>query len=196
MWILPPITSMLQPVAFGGARLKLAAAYRKTYYSRRNLSLEADISYGFRNRDVNGTISLERKYNPFKNGKYRFKAGRNFEFIYPGDAWVNVLKRSNIYLNNSFELGHELEIVNGLTLMNDFEIALRRSVSNLIRIMLLITRFVCILLRECGMRENTGKKYFSAPGGPLFMCCGKKDSKDYSKVKLILITSNSVYSRI
>ena len=26
MWILPPITSMLQPVAFGGARLKLAAA--------------------------------------------------------------------------------------------------------------------------------------------------------------------------
>ena len=130
MWILPPITSMLQPVAFGGARLKLAAAYRKTYYSRRNLSLEADISYGFRNRDVNGTISLERKYNPFKNGKYRFKAGRNFEFIYPGDAWVNVLKRSNIYLNNSFELGHELEIVNGLTLMNDFEIALRRSVSN------------------------------------------------------------------
>ncbi|MBL0269392.1 MAG: hypothetical protein IPP99_12180 [Chitinophagaceae bacterium] len=44
-------TSMLQPVAFGGARLKLAAAYRKTYYSRRNLSLEADISYGFRNRD-------------------------------------------------------------------------------------------------------------------------------------------------
>lgn len=130
MWILPPITSMIQPVAFGGARLKLAAAYRKTFYSRKNLSIEGDISYGFRNHDINGKLALERKYNPFRNGKYKIQAGRSFEFIYPGDAWVNVLKRSNIYLNNSIELGHEIELFNGVTLMNDFEVAFRRSVAN------------------------------------------------------------------
>lgn len=130
MWILPPVTSLIQPIAFGGARLKLAAAYRKTFSSRKNLSLEADISYGFRNHDINGTVGLQRMYNPFNRGKYSIKAGRNFEFIYPGDAWVNVLKRSNIYLNNSIEVGHELELFNGFTLMNKFEIAFRRSVSD------------------------------------------------------------------
>lgn len=130
MWILPPATSLIQPVAFGGARLKIAGAYRKTFPSRKNLSLEADLSYGFRNHDVNGTVGLQRMYNPFSRGKYSIRAGRNFEFIYAGDAWINVLKRSNIYLNNSLELQHELEIFHGVVLMNTLEVALRRSVSN------------------------------------------------------------------
>jgi len=130
MWIIPPITSLIQPIAFGGIRLKLAGAYRKTYTSRKNLSLEADLSYGFRNHDVNGTISLQRMYNPFSRGMFKIKGGRNFEFIYPGDAWVNVLKRSNIYLNNSVEASHEIQIINGVTIMNSFEVAFRRSVSD------------------------------------------------------------------
>lgn len=130
MWILPPITSLIQPIAFGGARLKVAGAYRKTYPSRKNLSLEADLNYGFRNHDLNGTIGLRRKYNPFNQGQFNLIAGRNFEFIYPGDAWVNVLKRSNIYLNTSLEASHELEIINGVRLMNRFEVAFRRSVAD------------------------------------------------------------------
>lgn len=130
MWILPPVTSVIQPIAFGGARLKLAAAYRKTFPSRKNLSIEGEVSYGFRNKDVNGSIKLRKLYNPFNRGKYSIEAGRNFEFIYAGDAWVNVLKRSNIYLNNSIAAGHELEIFNGFFLMNKVELALRRSVSD------------------------------------------------------------------
>jgi hypothetical protein len=130
MWILPPVTSLIQPIAFGGARLKLAGAYRKTFVTRKNLSLEADVSYGFRNKDINGTVGLQRMYNPFSRGQYSLRAGRNFEFIYPGDAWVNVLKRSNIYLNNFLELGHELEIFHGIHLQNKFEVAFRRSVSD------------------------------------------------------------------
>ncbi len=130
MWILPPITSLIQPVSFGGARLKLAGAYRKTYPSRKKLEMEADVSYGFRNHDVNGTVALKRLYNPFNRGEFTLSAGRNFEFIYPGDAWVNVLKRSNIYLNNSIEVSHGLEIFHGLRLLNKFEVAFRRSVSD------------------------------------------------------------------
>lgn len=129
-WILPPITSLIQPIAFGGARLKIGGAYRKTYASRKNLSLEADVSYGFRNHDVNGTVGLSRLYNPFSRGRYLIKAGRNFDFIYAGDAWVNVLKRSNIYLNNSLAAEHEIELLNGVQLTTSFEIALRRSVSD------------------------------------------------------------------
>jgi hypothetical protein len=130
MWIVPPITSIVQPIAFGGMRIKAAAAYRRTYPSRKTLSVEGDINYGLRNHDVNGTISVERMYDPFLRSQFKVSAGRNFEFIYPGDAWVNVLKRSNIYLNNSFEVGHEIQLFNGVHLFNKVEVSLRRSVAH------------------------------------------------------------------
>ncbi len=129
-WILPPITALVQPISFGGTRLRLAGAYRKTYIDRTNLSIDADLSYGFRNQDVNGSLSFQRKYDPFRKGQFGIKAGRNFEFIYAGDAWVNVLKRSNIYLNSGLEMNHEIELFNGLTLMNQVELAWRRSVAD------------------------------------------------------------------
>jgi hypothetical protein len=129
-WILPPITALVQPISFGGTRLRLAGAYRKTYIDRTNLSIDADLSYGFRNQDVNGSLSLQRKYDPFQKGQFGIKTGRNFEFIYAGDAWVNVLKRSNIYLNSGLEMNHEIELFNGLTLMNQVELAWRRSVAD------------------------------------------------------------------
>lgn len=130
MWILPPITSLIQPVAFGGTRLKLAGAYRKTFPSRKKLALEADINYGFRNHDVNGGVEVQHLYNPFNKGEFSIKASRNFEFIYAGDAWVNVLKRSNIFLNNAVEINHGLDIFNGVRLLNSFQVAFRRSVSD------------------------------------------------------------------
>ncbi|HEY6063131.1 MAG TPA: DUF5686 and carboxypeptidase regulatory-like domain-containing protein, partial [Chitinophagaceae bacterium] len=130
VWILPPITSLIQPVAFGGIRLKVAGAYRKTFPSRKKLELEADVSYGFRNHDVNGEVGVKRLYNPFNKGEFSIRAGRNFEFIYPGDAWVNVLKRSNIYLNNYLEIEHGLDIFSGFRLLNSFQVAFRRSVSD------------------------------------------------------------------
>ncbi|MFM7672534.1 MAG: DUF5686 and carboxypeptidase regulatory-like domain-containing protein [Bacteroidota bacterium] len=129
-WVLPPITSLIQPISFGGTRLRFAGAYRKTFSDRTNLNLEADLSYGFRNQDLNGSFSMQRKYDPFRRGQFGVKAGRNFEFIYAGDAWVNVLKRSNIYLNSGVELNHERELFNGLTLMNQLEFAWRRSVAD------------------------------------------------------------------
>jgi hypothetical protein len=132
MWILPPLTTIFQPIQFGGTRIRLEAAFRKTYPSRKDIYVQAQLSYGFRNGDINGRIDLKRKYNPFNRGKFNLSAGRDFAFIFEGDAWVNMLKRSNIYLNNYFETGHELELLNGLWLSNQFEIAFRRSVSKYI----------------------------------------------------------------
>ena len=129
-WILPPITSLIQPISFGGTRIRFAGAYRKTFPDRTNINVEADLSYGFRNQDVNGSVSLQRKYNPFRKGQFGVKTGRNFEFIYAGDAWINVLKRSNIYLNTGLEASHEIELFNGFTIMNQVEYAWRRSVAD------------------------------------------------------------------
>jgi Family of unknown function (DUF5686)/CarboxypepD_reg-like domain len=129
-WNLPTITSIYQPFQFGGARLELGVVYTKTYKSRKNLFISSDISYGLRNKDVNGSLALTRMYNPFNRGFYRFELSRDFQYIYEGDAWINMIKRSNFYLNNSFGIGHGLEIANGLFLYTDLDIALRRSLSN------------------------------------------------------------------
>jgi hypothetical protein len=120
---------MYQPFAFGGSRINTSFNYQKTYRSKKDISLNTNLSYGFRNQDVNGSVRLSRKYNPFNRGFYTLSAGRDFQFIFQGDAWINMIKRSNYFLNNFVGAGHGLELLNGLFLYSDAELALRRSVS-------------------------------------------------------------------
>lgn len=128
-WHLSPLISLYQPFAFGGGRINAYASYSKTFASRKNVNLYTNLSYGIRNSDVNGSIELGRLYNPFSRGAYRISAGREFAFIYEGDAWINMIKRNNIYLNNYVGAGHGIEILNGLVLNTDAQLALRRSVN-------------------------------------------------------------------
>jgi hypothetical protein len=60
---------------------------------------------------------------------YGFSAGKEFQFIYQGDAWINMLKRNNVYLNNYVSLNHGIELFNGVSVFTDIDVALRRSVS-------------------------------------------------------------------
>ncbi|HVF80720.1 MAG TPA: DUF5686 family protein [Flavisolibacter sp.] len=129
-WYLPPLVSLYSPFAFGGGRINASIGYGKFFPTRKHIFVNASVSYGLRNSDVNGFIDISRKYNPFNNGYYTVTAKREFQFIYEGDAYINMIKRSNIYLNNEVGVGHGLEIVNGLFLRNELAIALRRSVSN------------------------------------------------------------------
>jgi Family of unknown function (DUF5686)/CarboxypepD_reg-like domain len=129
-WYIPPLPNLYQPFQFGGARIEASFFYNKTFTSRKNLSLNSDISYGFRNKDINGSIYLNRLYNPFHRGYYNISLKKNFEPIFSGDAWINMIKRSNVYLHQAVGLGHSIEIANGLYLFSNVDIAFRRSVSD------------------------------------------------------------------
>ncbi|GAA4732381.1 hypothetical protein GCM10023229_07850 [Flavisolibacter ginsenosidimutans] len=129
-WYLPPIISLYSPFAFGGGRINANVGYGKFYPNRKNLFINTSLSYGLRNKDVNGSLDLTRMYNPFNRGYYKLTAKREFQFIYEGDAYINMIKRSNIYLNNELGVGHGLEIFNGFFVHNELGIALRRSVAN------------------------------------------------------------------
>lgn len=128
-WSLPPAVSLVQPFSFGGVRISPSFYFAKTSPTRRNINVFANISYGLKNNDVNGSIRLNRMYNPFNRGFYRVSAGRDFQFIFTGDAWINMIKRSNLFLNNFVSVGHGLELANGLFLYADADVAFRRSVS-------------------------------------------------------------------
>ena len=129
-WSLPPLTASVQVFQLGGPRLSPQVSYLKRYESRKMTSVFANVSYGFRNRDVNGSVVFNRLYNPFNRGYYQLHVRRDFEFIFAGDAWINMIRRSNIYLDQSVGFEHGLEIANGLFLSAGADMALRRSVSN------------------------------------------------------------------
>jgi Family of unknown function (DUF5686)/CarboxypepD_reg-like domain len=129
-WNLPALYTLYQPFTFGGTRLQAFVGYSKTFESRKNIFINGDLSYGFRNKDINGSVRLNRLYNPFNRGYYYFNVQKNFEAIFSGDAWINMIKRSNVYLHQAVGLGHSVEIANGLFLFSNVDIAFRKSVSN------------------------------------------------------------------
>ncbi|HXR84727.1 MAG TPA: DUF5686 and carboxypeptidase regulatory-like domain-containing protein [Hanamia sp.] len=129
-WYIGSLAQLYQPFQFGGTRVSLFFNYSKVYQSKKAISVWNNISYGIRNHDVNGNIRFTKLYNPFSRSYFNITLERNFEFIFQGDAWINMLKRSNIYLKNGLGAGHSFEIINGLYLFTDVNIAFRRSVSD------------------------------------------------------------------
>ncbi len=129
-WNLPALFTLYQPFQFGGTRLQPYFTYTKTYESRKNINIYSDVSYGFRNKDINGSLRLSRMYNPFRRGFYHVSLEKNFEYIFNGDAWINMIRRNNIYLHQAVGLGHSMELINGLFLFTNVDIAFRRSVSD------------------------------------------------------------------
>ncbi len=129
-WFIPPLPNLYQPLQLGGARIQPFFNFFKTFESRKNISLYNEISYGIRNKDFNGEIRLQRMYNPFNRGSFSVRLQKNFQFIFNGDAWINMISRSNIYLNKGLVFGHSLELTNGLFFFSDVDIAFRRSVSD------------------------------------------------------------------
>ena len=128
-WYIPPLPALYQPFQFGGTRIQTSFSYFKTWESRKNIFLYSDISYGLRNSDINGNIRVSRMYNPLKRAFYYIRLQKNFEYIFRGDAWINLINRSNLYLNQVLGAGHSFEIKNGLYLYADADMAFRRSLS-------------------------------------------------------------------
>jgi hypothetical protein len=129
-WYIPPIPNLYQPLQFGGTRIQPSFAYFKTYESRKNISLFTEISYGIRNKDVNGSVRVNRMYNPFNRGAYNIRLQKNFDYIFNGDAWINMISSNNLYLNQGVGVGHGLEIANGLFFFSDVDMAFRRSLKD------------------------------------------------------------------
>jgi hypothetical protein len=129
VWHFSPLVSLYKPFAFGGGRVNVSTFYSKTSLSRKHFSINANLSYGFRNNDVNGSVDVYRRYNPFNRGFYGISAGREFAFINDGDAWINMIRRNNFYLNNYVGAAYGLEVLNGLMVSTDWQMAFRKSVA-------------------------------------------------------------------
>ena len=128
--LLPSLVSLYHPFEFGGARIAPSIYFNRKLPNRQTVDVRAELSYGIRNKDINGDIRLLHMYDPVSRAYYQVEAYRTFSHISGGDAWINMIKRSNYFLNNYFMVGHGFEPVNGLSLYGEAAYSLRRSVAD------------------------------------------------------------------
>ncbi len=121
------LSGLYRPFQFGGSRIGYNFFLRKKYPDKTSITVHPNISIGLRNKDVQGYIHFARYYNPFKAGNYYLDIGREFAQLFDGDAWINHLKRSNVYVRDRIEGGHYIELVNGLYLNTEMSYTTRRS---------------------------------------------------------------------
>ncbi|MBC7890031.1 MAG: carboxypeptidase-like regulatory domain-containing protein [Ferruginibacter sp.] len=130
LMIFASIPDLYLPLQLGGGRIGYNFYLHKKYKNKKNISLNTRMNYGIRNKDIQGAIGFSKLYNPFSRGYYFINVGREFGQVFEGDAWINQIKRSNIYLKEGIEFGHSVELLNGLVLENKFEYTGRRSVAD------------------------------------------------------------------
>jgi hypothetical protein len=121
---------VIEPFELGGLRFAIEATYNKVYPNKKRLYIGTDLSYGIRNKDIKGFVTLERMYDPFHSSYYKIKAGRQFDYIFDNDSWISAFQRSNIYEKYSLMVENGSEILNGLYLRNNIEFETRNSIEN------------------------------------------------------------------
>jgi hypothetical protein len=126
-----PAISMFRPFLPGGTRLALGGSYSKIFNSMKSVLVRGEVSYGLRNNDFMGEVMLQHIYNPFSQGYFVIDAGRSFDLIFFGDAYINLFRRSNFYIKNNLSLEHGLELANGLVFRIKGEFERRESIDQL-----------------------------------------------------------------
>jgi len=124
------LPQIYRPFQFGGSRIGYSFFLSKKYPNKKLITLNTELSYGLRNKDPQGSVNFYRRYNPYKDAGYTFNVGREFAEIFNGDAWINHLKRSNIYVRDRLFFEHGIELLNGLNLTTAVAYNVQRSVAN------------------------------------------------------------------
>ena len=116
----------------GGWRVGPFVSYSRRFENGQYLFSTANLDYGLKNKDLNGSMYAQFRYDPHKLADVYVDFGRHFEQVNSFDAYINQLKPSNYILNNYIAGEHRFEIINGLFLGTNFRQNDRQSVEGLL----------------------------------------------------------------
>jgi hypothetical protein len=126
-----PLTEQIIPFGVGGYRHALGAFYRKGFKNNKEIELRPRIDYGFRNRDVKGSLGVGFTYDPLRFSRLYVEAGDIYDFVNSYESIQGTLGPANRVRNQRISVEHEMEIINGLYLATNFHYSLRRSIDSL-----------------------------------------------------------------
>ena len=125
-----PLMFIWQPWWPGGSRISLWNSINKTFENKKEIRFNENISYGLNNQDLRGTANASMLYNPYKRKLVYAAVGRDFGFVNPFAAYIDLFRRDNFYQHDHLTLYHRQEIVNGLFFRIMGEYSARKDIAN------------------------------------------------------------------
>jgi hypothetical protein len=129
-WYYDPILGLIDPLAIGGWRVRYGISYYKRYENRKQISVNTNFTYGFKNTDLKGSINANYFYNPIKVSSINVAFGSGFNIINGAATIKDIARRSNFYQNKFFEIRHRTELFNGFYLNTQLYTEVRSDLSN------------------------------------------------------------------
>lgn len=124
-----PLMFIAQPWYPGGTRINLWNTIDKEFKSKRSITFVENLSYGLNNNDLKGTLIFNTLFDPFHRGNIYITAGRDFGFINPNAAFLDLANRGNFFENRHLSVYFRREIVNGLFFKIESEFSQRKDIS-------------------------------------------------------------------
>lgn len=124
-----PLMFIWQPWWPGGSRITLFNRIVKTFENKKEINFNENLSYGLNNKDLRGTVAFSTLYNPYKRKVIYASVGRDFGFVNPFAAYIDLFRRDNFYQHDHISVYHRQEIVNGLFLRIRTEFSDRKDIS-------------------------------------------------------------------
>lgn len=98
----------------GGYRHSLSGRYDKGFENGKQFGIRPFIDYGFRLKDVKGSLRVLYTYNSLKFSKIEVEAGDVYENINNYESIQGQFSPANQVRNQKFEVYHQTELTNGL----------------------------------------------------------------------------------
>lgn len=128
-----PLISQPQFFGFGPYRHKISGYYSKGFNNGQEISVNAEIDYGFKYKDLKGMVGLEYTYLPKHFGSLKIAAGDVYDLVNNYESIVNTGASSNFVRKTFFAIGQRYEVINGLYGRISYDYSTRIAVPELAR---------------------------------------------------------------
>ena len=130
-WYFKPLIFAYTPIYIAGERIDYWMGYSRVFKDKTSLDVFPRVNYGLLNKDLKGSLSVARLYDPYRRASYAINVGSDFGIINPYNSWIKNFARSNFYAHDYVFASHRQELINGLYLNLGIEWANRRSISSM-----------------------------------------------------------------
>lgn len=128
---LGPVISQPRPLAVGGYRHAVYGSYHKEWDKAHKLELNGEFSYGFLNKDLRGRGRVAYRYKPKSFNRIIVEGGSIYEMVNTNEAIAAAFSRRNFVQSETFSIGHEHELINGLFVLAKINYSDQKSLENI-----------------------------------------------------------------
>ncbi len=129
-WFFDPILGFIDPLAIGGWRIRYGIGFYKRLENRKQVNIHTNFTYGIKNNDLKGNVSLFYFYNPIRNSSINIGFGSGFNVINGNATLADIARRSNFYQNEFLDFRHRTEVFNGFYVNSHAYYEKRKDLSN------------------------------------------------------------------